>query len=50
MLAIPQLGGLSEWTRSRLDRSRIADISRDWVAGVGVEQIAERYLRRPGWI
>src|SRR5205823_559262 len=48
MLAIPQLGGLSELTRSGLDRSRIADISRDWVAGVGVEQIAERYFRRPG--
>lgn len=48
MLAIPQLGGLSELTRSGLDRSRIADISRDWVAGVGVEEIAERYFRRPG--
>jgi replicative superfamily II helicase len=48
MMAIPQLGSLNELSRSGLSRSRIADMSMDWVAGETIERIAEKYFKREG--
>ena len=49
MLRVPQLKHeLEEIGGQGFDRSRISDITRDWVNGRGIEKIAKEYFRRDG--